>query len=129
MKTAKEILGLQNSDVKLDKEATELANLLVDQISKRKIESVSSENVSVSKVLTFKYGSYDYAEALVKRAAGILYNHGFYVETGYCETTPSGNERPMIRVWLTKPKYCNLPVYLLIFTILVLVLLLLTLII
>lgn len=104
MKTANEILGLGNSEAKLDKEATELANYLIDRLTKRKLESINNENVSVSEILMHNYGTYKYAETLVKRTASILCDHGFYVQTGWCETTPNGNERPIIKVRLTKPK-------------------------
>ena len=104
MKTAKEILELENSDNKLDIEATKLAEDLIKQLTERKLESISEENVNVTRVIRFGY-SYSYAEVLVRKSASILTNQGFYAQVGECETTPNGNERPMIRVWLSKPKH------------------------
>ena len=103
MKTAKEILELENSDGKLDKEATKLAEDLIKQLTERKLGSISEENINVTRVIRFGY-SYRYAEVLIRKAASILTNQGFYVQVGECETTPNGNERPMIRVWLSRPK-------------------------
>ena len=51
MKTAKEILELENSDGKLDKEATKLAEDLIKQLTERKLESISEENINVTRVI------------------------------------------------------------------------------
>lgn len=107
MKTAQELLNIENGDAKLDKEATKLANSLIDRLAERKSESINCEDVSVTEVLKFGYGTYKHAESLVNRTASILVDHGYYVQTGWCETTPNGNERPMIKVSLTKPKYSH----------------------
>ena len=121
MKTAKEILELENSDGKLDKEATKLAEDLIKQLTERKLESISEEDINVTRVIRFGY-SYRYAEVLVRKTASILTNQGFYVQVGECETTPNGNERPMIRVWLSKPKPKMDTVDIIVFTSLILAL-------
>lgn len=53
----------------------------------------------------FWEGGYDTAMAIARHVATRLNDMGFYAQFGWRETTPNGNERPIVVVALERPTY------------------------
>jgi hypothetical protein len=102
MKTKKQIINTLRSK-------PELFN--ADKRIKKYIDEATE---GLNQVIEMGYSSYDkalmngsYNQAVIdsKIVSRKLNQMGFYARVGVKETTPSGNERPFVRVMLCRPEY------------------------
>lgn len=76
-------------------------NSIIDQITEGLNNRVQQGYKSFEYV--FRTGSYETAKEMSKHVAARLNAMGFYARFGWRETTPNGNERPIVVVMLERP--------------------------
>lgn len=78
-------------------------NSIIDQITEGLNQEVQKGHDSFEYV--FRVGSYNAAVKMSKHVAARLNTMGFYARFGWRETTPNGNERPIVVVMLERPPH------------------------
>lgn len=96
MKTKEEILK-----AKLSKNENYQVNSIIDTITEGLNNRIQEGYDSYEYV--FRTGSYNAAKEMSKYVAAKLNEMGFYARFGWRETTPNGNERPIVVVMLERP--------------------------
>lgn len=96
MKTKEEILK-----AKLSKNENYQVNSIIDTITEGLNSRIQEGYASYEYV--FRTGSYNAAKEMSKHVAARLNEMGFYARFGWRETTPNGNERPIVVVMLERP--------------------------
>lgn len=76
-------------------------NSIIDQITEGLNSRVQQGYKSFEYV--FRTGNYETAKEMSKHVAARLNAMGFYARFGWRETTPNGNERPIVVVMLERP--------------------------
>lgn len=98
MKTKEEII--KN---KLKTNENYQVNSIIDHITEELNQQIMLGYDSCEYV--FKIGSYNAAVEMSKHVAARLNAMGFYARFGWRETTPNGNERPIVVVMLERPPH------------------------
>ena len=96
MKTKEEILK-----ARLSKNENYQVNSIIDTITEG-LNSRIQEGYDDYEFV-FHAGSYNAAKEMSKYVAARLNEMGFYARFGWRETTPNGNERPIVVVMLERP--------------------------
>lgn len=96
MKTKEQILK-----EKLNKSENFEVNYILDTITEGLSARIKQGYNSYEYV--FSTGSYNAAKEMSKQVAARLNEMGFYARFGWRETTPNGNERPIVVVMLERP--------------------------
>lgn len=96
MKTKEEII--KNS---LKANENYQVNSIIDQITEGLNKRIQEGYHSYEYV--FRVGNYNTAKEMSKHVAARLNAMGFYARFGWRETTPNGNERPIVVVKLNRP--------------------------
>lgn len=96
MKTKEEILL-----TRLSKNENYQVNSIIDTITEG-LNSRIQEGYDDYEFV-FRAGSYNAAKEMSKHVAARLNEMGFYARFGWRETTPNGNERPIVVVMLERP--------------------------
>lgn len=96
MKTKEEILK-----AKLSKNENYQVNSIIDTITEGLNSRIQEGYTSYEYV--FRAGNYNAAKEMSKHVAARLNEMGFYARFGWRETTPNGNERPIVVVMLERP--------------------------
>lgn len=96
MKTKEEILK-----TRLSKNENYQVNSIIDTITEGLNNRIQQGYDDYEFV--FRAGSYNAAKEMSKHVAARLNEMGFYARFGWRETTPNGNERPIVVVMLERP--------------------------